>query len=140
MTAYRSYLAAWRYKHPQPWDFFNAMERVAGRDLDWFWRSWYYETWQLDQAISEVAEGDDEVRVTIEDLGDVPMPVRLAVTLDNGQIVHREIPVDRWLDGARTASITIPTGGRVLRVEIDPERAFPDVDRENNDWVRESER
>src|SRR5256712_7003388 len=35
--ALREYVARWRFKHPQPADFFRTIENVAGRDLDWFW-------------------------------------------------------------------------------------------------------
>src|SRR5699024_5629828 len=49
--AYQTFLSRWQYKHPYPWDLFNTFEDISGRDLDWFWRSWYYETWILDQAV-----------------------------------------------------------------------------------------
>ena len=31
--------------------------RSPGRDLSWFWRTWWYETWTLDQAIASVDAG-----------------------------------------------------------------------------------
>ncbi|MDZ7689879.1 MAG: M1 family aminopeptidase [Balneolaceae bacterium] len=40
--AYRTFIEEWKYKHPYPWDLFNVFENVSGRDLDWFWRSFYY--------------------------------------------------------------------------------------------------
>ena len=52
--AYRTFLDEWAYKHPTPWDFFNTFERVAERDLDWFWTSFYYETWTLDHSVETV--------------------------------------------------------------------------------------
>ncbi|HJU87611.1 MAG TPA: M1 family metallopeptidase, partial [Gemmatimonadota bacterium] len=52
MRAYHAYFDRWAFKHPYPWDFFATFEDVSGRDLDWFWRSWYHETWLLDQAIA----------------------------------------------------------------------------------------
>lgn len=129
----RGYLDAWRYRHPKPWDMFAAFEAAAGRDLDWFWRSWYYETWTLDQAVAGVAVRGDSVAITIEDRGLAPMPVRLAITRADGTTEQRELPVDVWLSGAATAEVLVPAG--VTRVEIDPEGLFPDVDRENNVWT-----
>ncbi|HYX05935.1 MAG TPA: M1 family aminopeptidase, partial [Bacteroidales bacterium] len=49
--AYQTFMRRWQYKHPYPWDFFRTFDDVSGRNLDWFWRSWYYETWTLDQAV-----------------------------------------------------------------------------------------
>ncbi len=36
-NAFKSYIETWAYKHPQPGDFFNHMENVAGENLSWFW-------------------------------------------------------------------------------------------------------
>lgn len=132
--AYRSFIDTWAYQHPYPYDLFNTFERIADQDLDWFWRSWYYETWTLDQAIERVDVSDGSVTVTIQDLGSVPMPVRLAITLADGQVLTREVPVATWLRGATEATLTIATPGSATRVEIDPEMAFPDIDRSNNVW------
>ena len=134
MRAYRAYLKRWAYKHPYPWDMFNTFESITGRDLDWFWRSWYYETWVLDQAVASVVPIADGTRITISDRGQIPMPVRLVITRENGEVIRRETPVDNWLAGATQVTVTVPRGSPVVRVEIDPERFFPDVNRENNIW------
>ncbi len=52
--AWQTFQREWQYKHPLPYDFWNTFERVSGRDLDWFWNSWYATTWQLDQAVAAV--------------------------------------------------------------------------------------
>ena len=138
--AYRTFMTDWAYKHPYPSDFFNTIERVAGRDLDWFWYSWYATTWTLDQAIDEVAVSGPQVSVRVADEGRVPMPVRLTVTLANGDTVSRTMPVDVWLQGrtSATTAVSIPAGSTVRRVEIDAAHVFPDVDRSNNVWTRDS--
>ena len=130
---YRQFLRQWSYRHPTPWDFFRTMETVSGRNLGWFWRAWYAETWQLDQAIASVTATPAGTRIVVEDRGDVPMPVRLALTRPDGTVERREIPVDVWLAGERRAELVVP--GTVTRVEIDPESVFPDVDRGNNGWM-----
>jgi aminopeptidase N len=132
--AYREFIRRWAFRHPYPWDLFNTFEDVSGRDLDWFWRSWFYETWTLDQAVESVAPEAGATRITIRDRGDVPMPVLLSIRLASGEQLRREIPVESWLTGARTATITVP--GQATRVEIDPELRFPDLDRTNNAWSR----
>ncbi|HEX9939558.1 MAG TPA: M1 family metallopeptidase, partial [Longimicrobium sp.] len=132
---YRRYITGWAYKHPKPWDFFNAFNTAAGRDLGWFWSSWYDEAWTLDQAVTGVTTGAGGTTITVEDRGNAPMPSRLVITRQNGQTERREVPVETWLSGTRTANVTLPAGGSpVTRVEIDPEQWFPDVDRTNNVW------
>jgi hypothetical protein len=134
--AFREFMSRWAYRHPYPWDMWRTFEDVSGRDLEWFWRSWYYETWTLDQAIASVRADGARTTIVVEDRGNVPMPVRLAITTADGQLRREMIPVDEWLTGARSASLTVQTASPVVRVEIDPERYFPDVDRDNNRWER----
>ena len=131
MEAYREYVRRWAYKHPTPYDLFNTFEDVAGQDLDWFWTSMLYETWTLDQAVTDVAEEDSAVVVTIEDLGLVPMPAPVRVTYADGSTESQTVPVQTWLDGAREATVRFKPG-TVEKVEVDPEAFLPDVRRENN--------
>ena len=135
LKAYRTYLDTWSFKHPYPWDMFQMFETVSGRELHWFWRSWYYETWTLDQAVADVESTEAGTRIVIEDRGLVPMPVYLTITRQDGEVLSREVPVEHWLGGARIAEVMIPSGAEVVRVEIDPDYAFPDINRKNNVWI-----
>ncbi len=136
LKAYRQYVQRWKYKHPYPWDMFNTYEDVSGRDLDWFWQEWYYTTWTLDQAVAKVVNTPAGTIVTIEDRGQSAMPAFVTLTRESGETLQREVPVETWLSGARTATLTVPAGSPVVRVELDAQRAYPDVDRRNNVWTR----
>ena len=135
--AWRTFHDRWKYKHPYPWDFFNTVEEVAGEDLDWFWRTWFYETWTLDQAVASVTETERGAVIVIEDRGLAPMPARVTITRQDGATQTLEVPVEEWLAGRRTATLTFPAAASpIIRVEIDAENAFPDTDRANNVWTR----
>jgi len=136
LSAYRTYGLRWQYKHPTPYDFFNTFDAFAGRDLSWFWRTWWYETWTLDQGIASVLPANGKLVVTIEDRGLAPMPVRLAVTRAGGRVDRLVLPVDAWLRGARTQTVALDTVPAVTSIEIDPAHSFPDVDVSNNRWKR----
>ncbi len=136
VRGYRTYIRNWALRQPKPWDFFNTFNTVSGRDLGWFWRSWYYETWTLDHAVGTVRQTEGGATIVIEDRGLVPMPARVTITLDNGDTVVREVRVETWLAGNTTAELTVAAEAPVVRVEIDAEGAFPDVDRSNNVWER----
>ena len=137
MKAYREYGQRWTSKHPTSYDFFHTFDDVSGRDLSWFWRTWFYETWTLDQAITDVQSSGDSATITVEDRGLAPMPVRLAITRQGvTRVERREIPVDVWLRGERRATLRVPASPKITKVEIDPENAFPDIDRTNNRWGR----
>lgn len=78
----------------------------------------------------------DSAEIAIEDRGLAPMPVLLAITRANGVIERYTVPVDVWLAGARHHRVHVPAAPAVTRVEIDPERRFPDINRENQRWER----
>ena len=137
LAAYRTYGLRWQYKHPTQFDFFNSFNSLGAGDLSWFWRTWWYETWTLDQAIGSVVPSGGKLVVTIDDRGLAPMPVRLAVTRSDGRVERHELPVDPWLAGERRQQITLDNPQTVRSVEIDPEQAFPDIDRSNNRWTRQ---
>ncbi len=136
MEAYREYGRRWINKHPTPFDFWNTFNEVSKRDLSWFWRTWYFETWVLDQAITTVTQGGPDLEITIEDFGLAPMPVRLAITYGDGTVERKEVNVDPWLSGARRFIVQMKARTTVVKVEIDPERVFPDINRGNQVWVR----
>ena len=132
----RTFEREWMFKHPYPWDFFNTMERVAGRDLDWFWYPFFYRTVLLDQGISTVTPTAGGVQVTVRDFGQAPAPAELVVTTSDGRRVMETIPIERWLSpSTRAVTVTIPVTGTVTRVELDPEEYFPDANRRNNVWT-----
>lgn len=135
--AFREYGRRWAFKHPAPWDLWNTFDDVTGEDHDWFWRSWFFETWALDQALGEVTPVGDDLQVIIEDRGNLPMPVRLAVTRADGEVENMTVPVDVWLHGAARHTLRIPDGASVTRLEIDAAGDFPDVDRDNQVWTRQ---
>jgi aminopeptidase N len=135
-SAYRTYGLRWLYKHPTQYDFFNSFNSVSGQDLSWFWRTWWYETWTLDQAIASATVVAGKLVVTIDDRGLAPMPVRLAVTRTDGRVERIVVPVTVWLGGAKQTTVSLDSPATVASVEIDPEQAFPDVDRTNNRWSK----
>jgi len=52
--AFKAYANRWKFKHPEPADFFRTMEDVSGTDLDWFWRGWFFTTDVNDIGIKKV--------------------------------------------------------------------------------------
>jgi hypothetical protein len=134
MTAYRGYGRRWQYRHPQPEDFWYSIDDLSHRDLWWFWRTWFYETWTLDQAVGSVTRNGATTEISIADRGLAPMPVPLAITRADGSVERRTIPVDVWLGGRNRTTVSVPTGAGVTGVVIDPDGLYPDTDRGNNAW------
>jgi hypothetical protein len=135
-AAFKEYFRRWAYKHPTPADFFRTMEDGAGEDLSWFWRGWLFTTAQLDQAVDSVVLADSagvESRIHLRNVGGMPMPVELALLMDDGSTQRLTLPVEIWFGGA-TYTAVVPGPKKVNSVTVDPESRYPDVRRENNRW------
>lgn len=68
--AFRSYANAWKFKRPEPADFFRIMGKESGHSLDWFWRAWFFTTDHVDVAVEDVVRyqlnpGDPETKALI---------------------------------------------------------------------------
>jgi hypothetical protein len=139
-AALRVYATRWLRKHPAPWDLFHTIEDVAGRDLDWFWMPWFFDTAVLDQAVIavdvSVLPNGERVVITVEDQGDAPLPVPITITLATGETRTVTLPVEPWLEGRIRQQTIIELPSAVQKVEIDAEQRYPDVDRADNVWVR----
>ena len=135
--ALRTYIDYWAYKHPTPNDFFRTIENVTGENLDWFWRSWFYNNWRLDQAIREVRYVDNDVKkgavIVIDNLEKMPMPVLLEITTVSGKKERVTIPVEVW-ERNSSWSYVYPSTEALLSVEIDPDKELPDHNPDNNRW------
>jgi hypothetical protein len=146
--AFREYSQAWMFKKPQPVDFFRAMEEGAGDQLNWFWRGWFYTTHFNDQAITGVAaqpadsvtgstaKGRYYYRASLENKGGLVMPLDLEIGYDDGTTGRIQIPVDAWRFNEKRYIYGFFTNKTVVRVVVDPDEKFADVDRTNNTWVR----
>ncbi len=133
--AFKTYINRWAAKHPQPYDFFRTMNDAAGEDLNWFWKEWFFTTWKLDQAVTDVqyvlthpAQG---ALITISNREKIAMPVDMMITQASGKVETIRLPVEIWQRGG-TWTFKYPSVSKITAIEIDPDHQLPDIDRSNN--------
>lgn len=135
--AFRTYIRRWAFKHPTPKDFFRTMNNVAGADLNWFWKEWFYKNWNLDQAVTDVHYVDQEpskgAYITIKNLDRMVMPVTLAIYQSNGKKAIKKLPVQIWQRGGKW-TFKYNSTSKLDSVIVDPNYNMPDVNRSNNIW------
>ncbi|WP_339611485.1 M1 family metallopeptidase [uncultured Planktosalinus sp.] len=134
-NAFKSYINAWAYKHPQPNDFFNHMENVAGEDLNWFWKHWFYSNDNIDLAIEAVDKVGSDFLLTFKNNG-FPMPLKFEVTYEDGQKEIKELPVEVWQRSNRWIYL-LKTDKKLKEVTIDPDKITADIDDTNNHFTLE---
>ena len=72
-------------------------------------------------------------KVTVENRGELVMPLVLKVTYAGGEEKTIKLPVEIWATSNKWTE-PLPGGKPIAAVVIDPDSAFPDVARENNSW------
>jgi len=135
-AAFRTYVHRWAFKSPRPADFYRTMEDASGMDLQWFFRGFMEESRQLDQAITGVyqKQGDKHWKVTVSigNHADWVCPVDLQITCIDESVHVFKLPVTIWAwSQAHTQSFNLSSPA--TSVQIDPNGAYPDIDRSNND-------
>ena len=88
------YFRRWTGKHPVAHDFFYTFNDCSGKDLDWFWKAWFFEYNRIDLAITGVELQDGGIdRIEVTNRGGKPVPIKLRLTLaDGSQEVLRANP------------------------------------------------
>jgi hypothetical protein len=132
-NAFKSYIETWAYKHPQPNDFFNHMENVSGENLSWFWNGWFYSNGNIDISIDQVVPYGGNYVVILSNRGEIPMPVLLEVTYDDGSKERISLPVEIWQRGNQWNHL-LTSHKTVKSIEIDPEKIMSDINISNDSW------
>ncbi|WP_295202392.1 M1 family metallopeptidase [uncultured Chryseobacterium sp.] len=139
--AFRTYIDHWAFKHPTPWDFFHTMENVSGEELNWFWRGWFMNKWKIDQAVKNVKYVNGDFRsgaqITVENLGQLPMPTTVQVKFKDGTTQVVQLPVEVWKRN-KEWTFKIDSVKEIEQVKLDPESAIPDTNSKNNVWTWDS--
>jgi hypothetical protein len=126
------YISQWHGKHPMPYDFFNCMNSGSGKNLNWFWKRWFFDNGVPDLAISKVKKNGKNYTVTIESKGTKPVPVDLNIFLEDATLKqHRSIEV--WEKGNTSTTISFKTDKRVVRMTLGSTYTA-DVNKEDNSW------
>ena len=133
-SSLRDFAQAWQYKHPRPEDLFSTFERVTKKELDWYFRTWFHETWTLDHAIDTVIVASGKTEVQLKDMGKAPHPTVVEATFANGSKRRQTLGIEGWLQGDGSRKVVFQ--GEAQSVELDPDRYSLDVDRSNGHWSR----
>ncbi|GAB2977682.1 M1 family metallopeptidase [Mucilaginibacter puniceus] len=133
--AFKQYIDNWAFKHPLPYDFFRAMNDAAGEDLNWFFKSWFFTTWKIDQAVQDVKyvsnRPENGALITLVNKEKMAMPVDLKITQQNGKTETIHLPVNIWQRNG-TWTFKYPSTSTITSIVLDPDHELPDIDLKNN--------
>jgi len=128
------YIRQWHGKHPMPFDFFNCINTASGQNLNWFWKSWFFDRGIPDLAITRVITTQKNLyTVVITNMGTKPVPINLTLYYADGttQLVHQS--VSAWKNGNKTFTITHFTHKKLKKLVLGT-TYDPDVNKADNIW------
>ncbi|RFS18888.1 peptidase [Chitinophaga silvatica] len=128
------YISRWHGKHPEPYDFFYSMNEGAGRNMNWFWKSWFFDSGFPDLAIGKVSQNNKSGSVEVISKGNKPVPVDLTIEFANGSTIKVHKAIDCWEKGNKTVTVTFPATQKIMKVVLGNNRTA-DVDPSNNEYV-----
>ena len=151
--ALEKYYYEWRFKHPDANDFIRVFEKESGLELDWYLDYWINTTHTIDYAIEQVEEKKDKTVVTLQKIGQMPMPIDLTVTTKNGVKTWYYIPLGimrgekindteikrvtlkdwYWTHPTYVFEIDTPLD-QIETLQIDESGYLADVNNQNNSW------
>ena len=133
--ALHGFMDRWHGKHPIPWDFFNTVNNVTGRDLNWFFRAWYFDNSYIDLAVRGVTRTANGYRVALENIGGMPAPVDIVVSYADGTSATFHQTPAIWQANLQSATVTVPVRKPVANLRLE-HGIWVDADTTNDAWKR----
>ncbi len=125
------YVNRWHGKHPIPYDFYYSFSNALNQDLSWFWKPWFFEFGYPDLSIKSVSIKKNRVKITVEKIGSMPIPVALKLVYKDGKTKDYYENTSIWKDGKTLIEFTYPVEGEVTKIILGKDE-IPDTDKSNN--------
>lgn len=131
--ALHGYMDRWHGKHPIPWDYFNSMSNITGKNLDWFFNNWFFTNYYIDLSLKSVTKAAGGYTAAIKNVGGFVVPFDVKVTYSDGstESIHQTPAV--WEKNQKQIAVDIKTSKTIKAVTLDG-GIFMDADESNNSW------
>ncbi len=162
----RTYQQRWRYRHPTTRDFIDVVNEVAGRNMDWFFNQFFYNSDLTDYAVASISAEPLGGKVGIYDENGRKVAhsereaetksAKSAARVYRSTVLVKRLgetlaPVDvritfdngetvweQWDGQYRWTRYTFDKPSRIQVAEVDPEHKLAiDADFNNNSYLRD---
>ena len=157
METIQKYFEDFKFKHPVPNDIKRTAEKVSGMELNWYLKDWTQTTNTIDYGIKSVEADGENTKVTMERIGEMPMPLDILIVGKDGTQQTYYVPLrmmfgekdnpypnlkrtvlEDWPWAYPTYEFTLDMPlENVQAIMIDPSQLMADVNGENNVYQAE---
>ena len=143
----KRYYNEFKFKHPTPNDFKRVAEKVSDIELEWYLNDWTRTTNKIDYEISSYDKTSK--RVLLKRKENIPMPLEILATFEDGSKQLYYIPVDlmfgskkfnkdvvvldswKWVSSEYSFFIS-EQEKTLVSLEIDPSKRLADINQTDN--------
>lgn len=133
-----TYMDRWKGKHPGPYEFFNTFNMVYGKNLDWYWKPWFFEFGYPDLKLvvnkQENPGAGSTYTAFVEKVGIIPVPVRLEIEYEDGSKENLYKNAEVWKDpNKRTLQLSLAYGKSPKKITLGG-KTIPEAKPQDNVW------
>ncbi len=127
------FMDRWHGKHPIPWDMFNSFSNLSGKDLSWYFNSWFFSNSYMDIAIDNFINSKNDYTLTVKNIGGFVIPFDIIVNYADSTVdtLHQTPAV--WEANQQLATIKLSNKKKVTSLKLDV-GLYMDANEKNNTW------
>lgn len=135
--ALHHYMDIWNGKHPTPYDFIYSINAGSGKNLNWFWKKWFFGWEYPEMEIGSVKfHKNNQTEIEIINKGGLPLPVKLTVESKGRATTDYKASPMLWERGTDRISIVIPVPlSEISSIRLGSDW-IPDKFQKNNVWKK----
>lgn len=128
----KQWISEWNGKHTLPWDMFNSFNRISGKNLNWFYKNWFFDRGYIDTALAPPKAVDGGYDLVITNIGGFAVPMDIDVEYSDGtkETLHQTPMI--WAANQRTATVRLTTTKKIKSVVAAASGVFVEADRTDN--------
>jgi hypothetical protein len=132
-----TFMERWNGKHPIPYDMFYSFNDGTGEDLNWYWKSWFFDFGYPDLSITKVVIDGNVLSVNVKKEGNIPIPIKLTFIYSDSteSVLNQDASV--WSDGKDEIIITEKTTKTIEMIKLG-DAHIPDVNHKRNTYIIEN--
>jgi hypothetical protein len=124
----KEFINRWEGKRPIPHDLFNTFNDISGKNLNWFWKPWFFEFGYPDLSIDDVTHNVIKIQKT----GILPVPVHVKITYKDGSYEEIYKTAEVWQNGDEFVELKVDLNKKINRIVLNDKIEIPDVNRNDN--------
>ena len=130
-AAMSAYYQQWKFKHPQPADLQKTLETQTGKDLNWLFKDLIQTTKHIDYNLKTVQIAKTGTVVKLANKGQVNGPIEVNIYVQDQKVETV------WAEPGQKSVLVQTPFASISKVEIDRLNDIPELNRQNNLWVKD---